>query len=125
MADKPMDDGLDPRYREVWRPAAPPTGFVDRVLAVTDTEGSVAAHKRRSLFGRGAIAIAMAVLAAAAVLLIGVRPRAREGEHWATTARLSVPITDRAAAVLEPRAHLRWRSVAGRGSVEQAGGGVV
>jgi hypothetical protein len=122
MADKPTDDDLDPRYREVWRPAVPPPGFVDRVLAVTDAEGSVAARKRRSLFGRGAIA--MAVLAAAAVLLIGYRPRAREGEHLATTARLSVPITERATAVLEPRAHLRWRSADGRVTVEQDAGEV-
>jgi hypothetical protein len=122
MADKPTDDGLDPRYREVWRPAVPPPGFVDRVLAVTDAEGSVAARKRRSLFGRGAFA--MAVLAAVAVLLIGHRPRAREGEHLATTARLSVPITERAAAVLEPRAHLRWRLADGRVTVEQDAGEV-
>jgi hypothetical protein len=122
MADKPTDDGLDPRYREVWRPAMPPPGFVDRVLAVTDAEGSVAARKRRSLFGRAAIA--MTVLAVAAVLLIGDRPRPREGEHLATTARLSVPITERAAAVLEPRAHLRWRLADGRVTVEQDAGEV-
>jgi hypothetical protein len=122
MADKPTDDGLDRRYREVWRPAVPPPGFVDGVLAVTDAEGSVAARKRRSLFGRGAIA--MAVLAAAAVLLIGHRPRALEGEHLATTARLSVPITEQAAAVLEPRAHLRWRLADGRVTVEQHAGEV-
>jgi hypothetical protein len=127
MADKPAnDDGLDPRYREVWRPAVAPPGFVDRVLAVTDTEGSVAARKRRSLFGRGAIAMAVLVAAAgtAIVLLIGDRPRAREGEHLATTARLSVPITERAAAVLEPRAHLRWRLADGRVTVEQDAGEV-
>jgi ferric-dicitrate binding protein FerR (iron transport regulator) len=123
MADKPTDDGLDRRYREVWMPAVPPPGFVDRVLAVTDAEGSAAARKRRSLFGRGAIVVA-AVLAAAAVLLIGYRPRAREGEHLATTDRLSVPITERAAAVLEPRAHLRWRLADGRVTVEQDAGEV-
>jgi hypothetical protein len=123
MADKPTDDGLHPRYRQVWRPAVPPPGFVDRVLAVTDAEGSVAARKRRSLFGRGAIAVAV-LAAAAAVLLIGYRPRAREGEHLATTARLSVPITERATAVLEPRAHLRWRLADGRVTVEQDAGEV-
>jgi hypothetical protein len=80
------------------------------------------ARKRRSLFGRGAFA--MAVLAAVAVLLIGHRPRAREGEHVATNARLSVPITERAAAVLEPRAHLRWRLADGRVTVEQDAGEV-
>jgi hypothetical protein len=122
MPDKPTDDGLDPRYREVWRPEVPPPGFVDRVLAVTDAEASVAARKRRSLLGRGAIAIT--VLAAAVVLLIGHRSRAREGEHLATTARLSVPITERAAAVLEPRAHLRWRAAGGRVTVQQDAGEV-
>jgi len=122
MADRPTDDGLDPRYREVWRAAPPPSGFVDRVLAVTHAEGNVAARKRRSLLGRAAIALA--VVAAAAVVLVGARPRAREGEHLATTARLSVSITERATAVLEPRAHLRWRSAGGRVTVEQDGGDV-
>src|SRR4029079_7976164 len=80
--------------------------------------------KQRSLLGRGAIALALVAAAVVVLVLVGGRPRAREGEHLATTARLSVSITERATAVLEPRAHLRWRSAGGRVTVEQDAGEV-
>jgi hypothetical protein len=108
---------LDARLLEVWAPAPPPAGFVDRALARMEAEPA-----RRSPWRRWAVGLGLCAAAAAALLLMaGRRPAQGAGEERAQR-RVSVPLTAAAVAVMEPRAHLRWSAERGRVRVAQDAG---
>ena len=117
MTDSPDDADLR-RALDAWSPLAPPAGFADRVLAARPVAAPI---KRTRWYAAVAGALALAAVGA---LMLHTRSHASRGSlsaHDRTTAQLG----DRAVAVVEASAQLRWDIAAdGAAEITQSAGDV-
>jgi hypothetical protein len=103
-----------------WQAEEPPPDFAERVVKAAMTEGRGESAPRRRARLAWAVAGTFVAASAAAAAAWVVRPgRADEGDITAE-ARREARVGDRAVAVLEPGAHVRWRA----GAIEQVSGDV-
>lgn len=98
MSDEKENEPLD---LSAWEPQLPPSDFAERVMAQVHPRATA---KRR----RWPYVAAMASMAVAAAVLIGIASQpAAKGEAIAKD-RIEVRLGHRALAVLEPGANVRW-----------------
>jgi hypothetical protein len=130
----PLTEELSTEERallERWLAPPPPAGFAARTTtaaatAMTTGTGPGPVRRRWAWLGAGVAvaAVAAAGVAALAVPRGGARLGATVGVIDSGGARRSVPVGERAVAVLEPGAALAYAAAAGDGFVEQRAGSV-
>jgi ferric-dicitrate binding protein FerR (iron transport regulator) len=120
---EPNDDDLRLAL-DAWQATPPPPGFADRVLAARPAVRAPRSNRRRF----AAVAVALA-LAASAALAVGVHSStsgvATHGSLASPNARTTAQLGDRAVAVAEPDAQLRWDIAAdGTADLTQSAGDI-
>ncbi len=108
---------MEPDDFDAWKPQEPPRGFAERAVArITEDahrEEERARARRRAMRTGIAMAVTLAVAAAVVITLTPARgPRSSASAATTGSAiaaeRIEIPLGNRAIAVLEPGAEVRW-----------------